>query len=768
MELVIPAPTPKNPTPNGFVVLPTTTSDTPAQLTGVVRITNPDRNHRYIASTHLSVVMFIGMGPKTTDARPLTSGKGRDAFDPEAEKTAAASVHARPIAKASRRMWVPGNPGEVPSGTHDYPFSIDVDSMVPPTITDQSVTSTARDVTCVVYAILKRPNEDNLIARREVTLRRGVSWTEPRRIPMDGTMFEGQVRYTVVVPELIYIGDTTAAVNVALSNLSGGVLQIRSVQCTWVEVFTYEEPQGKPPTIHETIFSKTTRSSDSLPSSTSDISLKFDVPTVDASPDCDYRASSPHTHQLLRAYGGAASVHHELRLRFEYKPARSVAPLEDRVVARVPFACVVQPGAGGGRGAVRGITPSASATGAAFGIGRQGMTVLNGPSAAGGSGGLAKRTSSQGSGRSSLSGTTKAETVGSGRPSLAFSRASVDQHTAYAQHQSFSTPSLHSGVDFYGNGMAPMMESLSAPCLPLGQVEDGPGSGGDLSLPLPTPTPMPMPPPPILPHELPPPFEMPKVNGIGGPHAPLPPLSPPLPPLPLMPASVERELPVPQETVGVPVMNGAVEPAAFAAPATEEVGAAEEEPATLDYLIGMTKNATAAHEPENEDEMRVNVGDMLFVRMAWVDGFAFGNNLTTRDEGIFPQSCMFGDPTSPVVAAPPAPLPAPLSTVPTASTLAESPKSPRTPTAKAPMRGVSLINRSYVTSPTGSLSRKPAGSTPTAGYPTPQSPSSSNSGSFGSLSRRPVLLNQHVPLHPHIARSDRELEVSVVDIITLE
>ncbi|KAI9346093.1 hypothetical protein DFJ73DRAFT_838288 [Zopfochytrium polystomum] len=71
--------------------------------------------------------------------------------------------------------------------------------------------------------------------------------------------------------------------------------------------------------------------------------------------------------------------------------------------------------------------------------------------------------------------------------------------------------------------------------------------------------------------------------------------------------------------------------------------------------------ATTGFQPELHDDLAVSVGDLLFVRTAWSDGFGFGINLTTRNEGLFPLSCVMG------MAAPtptPAPAPAPAPVVP--------------------------------------------------------------------------------------------------------
>ncbi|KAJ3209496.1 hypothetical protein HDU67_006167 [Dinochytrium kinnereticum] len=105
VDLVVPAPTQRNQDPNGFVVM----AFDDFGFSGVLRVTNPDRN-RYIASSHLSLVLFVGQGPLSD--RSLFSGK----FDPEASN-AAGAVHRKPIYRKQILMWSLGNPGEVPYGT---------------------------------------------------------------------------------------------------------------------------------------------------------------------------------------------------------------------------------------------------------------------------------------------------------------------------------------------------------------------------------------------------------------------------------------------------------------------------------------------------------------------------------------------------------------------------------------------------------------------------------------------------------------------------
>jgi len=42
------------------------------------------------------------------------------------------------------------------------------------------------------------------------------------------------------------------------------------------------------------------------------------------------------------------------------------------------------------------------------------------------------------------------------------------------------------------------------------------------------------------------------------------------------------------------------------------------------------------YEPQKADEMRLHVGDIVTVDQSWDDGWAYGKNLTSKDQGIFP------------------------------------------------------------------------------------------------------------------------------------
>jgi hypothetical protein len=42
------------------------------------------------------------------------------------------------------------------------------------------------------------------------------------------------------------------------------------------------------------------------------------------------------------------------------------------------------------------------------------------------------------------------------------------------------------------------------------------------------------------------------------------------------------------------------------------------------------------YEPQKADEMRLHVGDIVTVDQSWDDGWAYGKNLSSKDQGIFP------------------------------------------------------------------------------------------------------------------------------------
>ncbi|KAJ3109268.1 hypothetical protein HDU97_007762 [Phlyctochytrium planicorne] len=324
VDLVVPAPSQKNPDPNGFVVIGY--DDT--MFTSAVRIQS-DAN---IPGAALYTILFVGQGPIDKSNSPK--------FDPMGA-SAAASVHRKPIYKSVKQIWTSS---EIKAGTHDYPVTVDVESNVPPTITDPTVSDIKRDITYVVFTVLK-VGFQQCMAKKEIVLRRGNPWTDPRKLLLEGPMLDGRVKYQLFVPNVVHIGDPNASITIVLNNNGNQALQLKSVQCTWVEVYTFEEP-GRSSVSRDHTMSKVLKLADAFPQATDEVTQKFAIPQIEASPDCDHRAVSQHCHPLLKAYGGSAHVTHEVRIKVEYKMGRQVNLLLDGILARIPFNCVAHSGSG--------------------------------------------------------------------------------------------------------------------------------------------------------------------------------------------------------------------------------------------------------------------------------------------------------------------------------------------------------------------------------------------------------------------------------------
>ncbi|KAJ3209495.1 hypothetical protein HDU67_006166 [Dinochytrium kinnereticum] len=624
---------------------------------------------------------------------------------------------------------------------------------VPPTITDQTVSNSNRDVTYVLYAVLKRLGEETLVVRKDITIRRGIPWAEPKKVLLDGPMLENMVTYQLFVPELVYIGDPTASIMILLKSYNNP-LQLKTIQCTWVEVLTYDEEPGKPATQRENILSKVLRTSDTFPSNTSEIMQKFEIPNTDTSPDCDHRAAHHLTHPLLKAYGGAAMVHHEVRIKVEYKRDRQVVLLVDGIMTKIPFACVVHPGSGG----VRQRMDTAPSS---VGLPSHGssLTITRGSS-------RLNDTVSRSSSRNSSSSSNSLPRLDNRSPpslngvypqqrgSLDFNRNDHHPHPISTPSNLTSTPHPASTLQHH-HQIAQIEDSTARLAISTNPVR----SSLD---PYPTnpsypPQSQPQPSPQLQQQQqiITSPSHPNSADGTAYP-----------PPIPL-PGTASSptyptlnhpdEPPPPFETLSRAHLDGGGEerPAAAAAVAAaldvvvvQEGGGGngQDEVATLDYLVGMQKNANSAHEPEDEDEIAVAVGDMLFVRQAWVDGYAYGMNLTTFTEGIFPQSCLFGDTTATTPAVPNSPPPT-------------SP--PQVLSPRATVRTASLLSRGTRSGPTTPPQQQVASSPPPV---QPQPTVRSNTV----WNRVAVPLNQHRALHGFLGRAVEELGVDVGDVVTLD
>ncbi|KAJ3108035.1 hypothetical protein HDU96_007700 [Phlyctochytrium bullatum] len=707
VEVIVPPPSNRNQDPNGFVVM----GSDDYGFAGAVRVNNPDRN-RYVVSSHLALILFVGQGP--INDRVLFSSK----FNPELER-AAASVHRKPIYSRTTMLWSLGNPGEVPHGTHDYPFVIECDPNVPPSITDQTVSNSARDVTYVLYCVLKRLNEDTIVIRKDLTVRRGVPWSEPRMISLTGPMLDELVQYELRVPQVVYIGDPTAAISVVLKT-GGNPLQLKSIQCTFVEVITYDD-DGKGPAVRENVLGKVLRTAESLPSNAGEVTQRFEVPNTDAAPDCDFRASNPSTLPLLKAFGGAAMVHHEIRIRVEYKRDRQVVLLVDGILYKLPFVCVVHPGSGGVRQRVDGpVSAGVAGSGASFSISRGNTAKVRGDGVA--------RTSSKGSVASSAS------LPRLNNPGMGSYQAPLQQHPSFEAsrpmsapvNESASLPSLHYNHGNPALGGLPAVNGIEEPLSQL-SLSSQPLQNGTNAM--------------YMPQDSAPAYGQGLMAAAG--------VTPSADPAPLTQPSYDS---TPQ-----PPAAAAQEAPANATEASNET---EDDLPTLDHLVGMHRAATSEHEPENDDEIRVSVGDMLLVRQAWVDGYAFGMNLTTFEEGIFPQQCLFGDASASDNAAEAtaeAAVPPPVSsTLPVHTAESPSINQPVIKTGSVRYSGTRRIS-SRVTSPAEPSAAIPALNTlPVVTTQTE------------TLPKVALALNQKYALHYHLPRSASELRVSVGDIVTLD
>ncbi|KAI9188809.1 hypothetical protein H9P43_000231 [Blastocladiella emersonii ATCC 22665] len=69
-------------------------------------------------------------------------------------------------------------------------------------------------------------------------------------------------------------------------------------------------------------------------------------------------------------------------------------------------------------------------------------------------------------------------------------------------------------------------------------------------------------------------------------------------------------------------------------------------------LVGTLHDATASFAPRLEDELGVARGDTLRIEWVWSDGWAWGINIKTGDQGAFPLS-VFSDVASPISVGPP-------------------------------------------------------------------------------------------------------------------
>ncbi|KAJ3414237.1 hypothetical protein HDV05_006854 [Chytridiales sp. JEL 0842] len=385
-------------------------SDTDNAFSGSISITNhaagsttpeshrkslsPNLSHKdkgaknIVSSSHLKLILFVGQGP--ISEKSLSNGD----FDPEAEG-AEREVHSRSLGKWEKSIWGKSNPGELPPGTHEFPFTFPVPSAIPPTHLDPTDPSPTTDITYILYAVLRRSSSSSdspTICRKDFTLRRGRTYKDPVKTLLEGRMMEGgAVRYGLVVPDLVHIGDPGAQVSVQLSacgadgRVTGGKEWVlKSVQCTWVEVYTYSQPP-LPPTTREHILNRTIKSSDTAPplrilhpaNPLQEILIHtFSIPTTHAQPDLELN---------LPLAGPAGSlgvkVHHEVRIKVDYLkmiepedpsaaqdgPKKAVLVV-DGVMARLPFVAVAHGGSGGAVAAISsagqtsGTSPSASTT----------------------------------------------------------------------------------------------------------------------------------------------------------------------------------------------------------------------------------------------------------------------------------------------------------------------------------------------------------------------------------------------------------------------
>ncbi|KAJ3314776.1 hypothetical protein HDU76_002354 [Blyttiomyces sp. JEL0837] len=265
-------------------------------------------------------------------------------------------------------------------------------------------------------------------------------------------MVDGLVTYQLFIPEVVYIGDPTASISLILksSTNSKTAVSLKSLQATWVEIYEYQEP-GREPTYHEHVMARTMRLGDMLPTSTSsngETVHKLEVPSMDASPDCDHRAVASFVHPLLRAFGGAAKVTHEVRIKVEYKKGGALSVFVDGIMARVPFACVVHNASGAVMGRRRGNNGARASAGSASAAGS-----VAGGSTSGGSGSrnnnAANRMSIMSTGSSVFSETMPWDRGGGGGGGGGSSRGSVLYGSA--QHASGAasrySPSVTSSQD---------------------------------------------------------------------------------------------------------------------------------------------------------------------------------------------------------------------------------------------------------------------------------------------------------------------------------
>ncbi|KAI8855216.1 hypothetical protein BC829DRAFT_3163 [Chytridium lagenaria] len=189
-------------------------------------------------------------------------------------------------------------------------------------------------------------------------------------------MLDGRVKYQLFVPNIVHIGDPTASITIILNNLGNHLLQLKSVQCTWVEVYTFEEP-GRSPVSREHTMAKVLKLQDAFPTATDEVTQKFAIPQTEAAPDCDHRAVAPNVHPLLKAYGGSACITHEVRIKVEYKLGRQVNLMLDGILARIPFNNVVHTGSGAIIKAKHGVSSSGTRMGR--------LSVMSGSSSSAGS-----------------------------------------------------------------------------------------------------------------------------------------------------------------------------------------------------------------------------------------------------------------------------------------------------------------------------------------------------------------------------------------------
>ncbi|KAJ1568419.1 hypothetical protein HK405_002171, partial [Cladochytrium tenue] len=138
----------------------------------------------------VSAVLFVGIGP-LPERVPI--GVKGGSFDPESPR-AATLVHRRPIYKTVGPALDIDFPVSMSPGyMTPVNFCIDLPADVPPTIADPTVTNKNRDVTYVLYVVLRRGGAPPVIARKEFILRRGVEDSDRPPVTREHLLFKSEV-----------------------------------------------------------------------------------------------------------------------------------------------------------------------------------------------------------------------------------------------------------------------------------------------------------------------------------------------------------------------------------------------------------------------------------------------------------------------------------------------------------------------------------------------------------------------------------------------